>query len=58
MIIKYILQVNIKVQEIGNMFANFGLLHGKQEGELSVVVRGGLNNLGGAGECLHLETTR
>jgi len=51
-------QVNIKVQEIGNMFANFGLLHGKQEGELSVVVRGGLNNLGGAGECLHLETTR
>ena len=50
--------MNIKVQEIGNMFANFGLLHGKQEGELSVVVRGGLNNLGGAGERLHLETTR
>ena len=29
-----------------------------QEGELSVVVRGGLNNLGGAGELLHLETNR
>lgn len=51
-------QVNIKVEEIGRIFANFGFLNGKQDGDLNLAVRVGLNNLAGGGERLEVETTR
>jgi len=51
-------EVNIKVEELGRFFANFGVIAGKQENEVSLVGRGGLNNLQGGGERLELNTSR